>query len=766
MKPTPALTPRFQRLIAALPLVAFASLARPVFAQTPETSRDDEVVTLSPFVVNDQSEEGYYSPQAVSGTRTRTELINLPLNLTVFNENFINDINARDLVDIVSFASGVSGGGTAASDTAGGDTLGFVMRGQGGFLPNRNGFRRLRAVDPVTISRVEILKGPSSVLYGQASPGGSVNYITKRPVQRRIMSSSVQVGSYDFYRATVDVNVPTPDKKLAVRFVGAYEDSQSWIARYHNKQTVLYPSLTLWIRPETTLTVEYEKTMKRQNPQSPLPFHPWLDFDSDHPYQAVDNTWNNRGPHDYFDVTIEVLTAEFVHKLNENFTFRLNYTDEQWDDNVRLNTSSSTVTSIAGGAPSNPPTLPGRTFSRGIRGSYDTYWQGEVLNNFSWHGVEVQNLLGYQLGKEKFVQIYQGIAPPIDNSAIWNLNDRSTWTLTERFDDLGSAGTTGQRFRNTLNSGYFVNQLTALDGRLHTLLGVRYDKIKADNYANANTTNPQQSYADYPGKISPQYGVLYKINPHLAVFGNYSTSIVNLYTTLARNPDGSYFNPKPGSGKGYDVGLKADAFQGKLSGVLSLYSLQEQDIIRFLPSVTIGNETFTPQQQSGVNRSDGVELDLAYRPTKKTQIGFGYAYTYAYVRSDVGTAVTLNGQRVLTREGHQLAYSPNHQFAGNIRQDLGAAGPFSNIYVLANAKWVDERQHTEAWFVKNGVLTAPWTLNSYAVVSAGIGGQFTLGTTKLTASLMVKNLLDEEYLTNRFYYGAPRTVEFTLRANF
>ena len=746
--------------LGVLSLPAQLLLAQGTITTTESAGKTDGgVITLSPFVVNSESESGYYSPQAVSGTRTRTELINLPMNMTVFNENFINDIGARDLVDIVSFASGVSGGGTAASDTAGGDTLGFILRGQGGFVPNRNGFRRLRAVDPVTISHVETLKGPSSLLYGQASPGGSVNYITKRPVQKRIMDTTIQVGSYEFYKASVDVNVPTPDKKLAVRFVGSYEDSQSWIARYHNKQTVLYPSMTWWIRPETTLTVEYESTKRRQNPQSPLPFNQLLNLNDASNYGALDLHWNNRGPHDWFDVTMGVFTAELVHKFNENLTVRANFTDESWEDNVRTNSSNSTLISI------NPPSLPGRAFSRGIRGSWDNYKQVELLNNFEFHNIKVQNLLGYQLGQEKFVQVYSGIAPPVDTSALWKLNDPSTWILTERFDDLGSAVSTGNRFRNTLNAGYFINQLTLLDDKLHTLAGVRLDKIKGDNYANANSAAPQQSYTNIPSKVSPQVGLLYKITPGISAFASYSTSIVNLYTTIARREDGSTFFPVPGTGKGFDYGLKADMMKGKLSGVLSLYELEETDIVRQLPSVTVNGETFSPSDQSGTNSSRGAELDLSARPRKGTQFGFGYAYTYAYVKTD-GTNLIINGVRTLTREQHQLAYSPHHQISFTFRQDLGSVGPLKNLYFTANGRWVDKRQYTEAWFLLNGALTPPWMLNSYATFAAGVGAQFEAFNAKFNASILVKNLFDERYLSNRFYYGEPRTVMFTLRTKF
>lgn len=753
---------RLRWLATGLPLAALSAFGQ---AQSAPAASNDDVVVLSPFEVQSTSEEGYYTPQAVSGTRTRTELINLPMNLTVFNENFIQDIGARDLVDIVSFASGVSGGGTAASDLANGDTLGFILRGQGGFVPNRNGFRRLRVVDPATISRVEILKGPSSVLYGQASPGGSVNYITKRPVQRRIANTSLQVGSYDFYKASVDLNVPTANNTMAFRFVGAYQENDSWMDRVNVEQTTLYPSMTWWIRPETTLTVEFEQTKRNQdNPVTSLPFHNLLDWDVPGAYGAVDEGWNNRHPNDFFDTTMQAFTVEFVHKFNENFTVRANWSDVDWDDNRFTNDAPQGVLSNPDGTPTDPLMLNGRQVNRSARGSFDRYRQIELLNNFEWGAIKVQNLIGYQNGAEKFVQILDTLPPARDNVQ-WNLEDPSTWILSTQTPG-GIRPNTGFHARNRLNSGYFVNQMTFLDGKLHTLAGVRLDKIEADILQNPSGPTPTQVYNEYPSKISPQYGVLYKLTDRVSAFASYSTSIVNLYTTQARYPDGTYFTPVPGSGEGWDAGLKTDMFGGKLSGVVSIYQLHEQDIIRQLAQVTVNGETFTPSLQSGKNSSSGVELDLAYRPTKRTQIGVGYAYTYAYVESDVAASAVVNGVRMLTRENHQLAYSPRHQISGNIRQDLGGFGFFTNTYLLGNGKWVDKRQHTESWFVHNGGLVPPWMLDAHAVVNVGIGAEFNLGDARCNASLMLKNALDERYLSSRSFFGAPRTLEFTVRANF
>src|SRR5690606_12036192 len=115
--------------------------------------------------------------QSVSGTRTRTEVQNLPMNMQVFTDSFIKDIAADDLIDVVTYSAGVSK--NTGQGTFNEDNTNFTLRGHASFLPMRNGFRRLRLVNSDNIDRVEIIKGPASLLYGQLNPGGNINYITK-----------------------------------------------------------------------------------------------------------------------------------------------------------------------------------------------------------------------------------------------------------------------------------------------------------------------------------------------------------------------------------------------------------------------------------------------------------------------------------------------------------------------------------------------------------------------------------------------------------
>jgi iron complex outermembrane receptor protein len=392
--------------------------AASVGAQTaPATSAktNEETVQLAAFTVSAEDDRGYYAPSAISGTRTKTELLNLPMNLNVLTEQFIKDIGATDLVDIVTFTAGLAAAPATSGDTNGGDTTGFSLRGFGTHVPYRNGFRRLRIVDTTNISRVEVIKGPSSVLYGTAFAGGSVNYVTKRPVQnKRITEVALRTGSYDLLRSEIDVNVPVIPNKLSVRFVGALEDADSWSARMHTDLWVLNPVVTYWFRPGSYLTVEYERTKKSINGyRSSLPYHPLLDLQT--AGYLIDDSWNTHAAGDYMDNFMGVFSAELVHRLTPNFTLRANYTDSSWKELTRRNGDSIGLVT-ANGYASSPWQQPVRMSARQLnayssRGSWDSYYQGEVVNNFSVKGVDSQTLFGVQRSIETFRSLFATRSP-------------------------------------------------------------------------------------------------------------------------------------------------------------------------------------------------------------------------------------------------------------------------------------------------------------------------------------------------------------------
>lgn len=754
------------RLKIALTALTTAIAASSVFGQTAPVAKkiSDDLTELSPFTVSAQNDDDYYAPDGVAGTRTRTELINLPLSMTVFTEAFLRDIAARDLIDAVVYASGVSvGTGQATND---GDNTSFTLRGQVSFVPMRNGFRRLRLVGSANIERVEVLKGPSSMLYGQLNPGGTINYITKRPLpQKAVRNFSVEVGSYEFYRSTADVNVPIIPRKLALRLTSAYEDFQAIYPNYHNQTHLLNPSLTWWIRPETTITVEYEQSKRHINGfTATIPFQATIDFET-RP-GAVTRKFNTRAPGDYNDTDMTALTAELVHRFNRNLLLRANVTKSSWYEEVRQNGSNINLT----GASLSLLNRRGIAYTK--RGSDDLWRQFELVNNFSFKGIEVQNIAGYQLEALEFRQVLASTQVTPSPLNQWSIFDPSTWVVTELTEkDTVAASTTGLWATNVTKSYYFTNQLSFWKGRFRTLAGLRSDEFRVFDYNPGSPAAVKTSQAVSPTAKIPQVGVLFKALPSLSFYAMYSESFLPVFSS-GRNPDGSTFNPTPQSGVGVDLGVKFQLLNGRISGNAAVFEVENTDIVRFLPPVTIIgttglSETFNPIEQSGTDRSEGAELDLRLKPTKSTQISLAYGYTDAWVKSDTSARATLPGGVIyFTRTGHWLANAPKQTVSGWIRHELGSFGQVKGLYLMGGGRAVTERAMLEAYNIIGGMPVEPPTLEGYAIYDLGTGARFNIGKNSYNVALNVKNVGDTVYLENRFRFGAPRTFTLSLRGSF
>lgn len=800
MKTTSFLPSRLAPWAAAALLTAATASAQtapaPSAAASTPAKANEETVQLSTFTVSAEDDQGYYAPSAISGTRTKTELLNLPMNLNVLTEQFIKDIGATDLVDIVTFTAGLAAAPATSGDTNGGDTTGFTLRGFGTHVPYRNGFRRLRIVDTTNISRVEVIKGPSSVLYGTAFAGGSVNYVTKRPVQnKRITEVALRLGSYDMFRSEIDVNLPIIPKKLAVRFVGALESSDSWTARMHTDLWVLNPVMTYWFRPDSYITVEYERTKKSINGyRGALPYHPLLDMQTAGFPIGID--WNTHAAGDYMDNFMGVTSAELVHRFSPWLTLRANATMSSWKELTRRNGDSAGLTT-ANAYASSPWQQPVRMTARALnayssRGSWDNYYQGELVNNFSVKGVDSQTLFGVQRSVESFKSLFSTLSPGTTAggraAVTWRLQDPASWIVTEETEAqvLGPNATGLDTLgRSRFDTAYVTNQLSFFSGRLRTMLGYRVDKFKSDGHGPARSVTgapivPVWNQNELPAFKTPQVGLLYKVTDKVSVFGQYSESVVNLFLTQQRREDGTRFMPTPGRGEGYDVGVKAELMENRLSFTASAFQIDNANIIRILAARADPEApglTFSPADQGGIQRSEGFDIDLRVRPAKNTQVIFAYANIDAYVL-EATEFVTISGQPQLTRKGHQLANAPKRTTSLWVRQDLGNFGPLKGAWVAGGFRFVGGRPTSDTYNVINyttfvntttftgGTLAEGWRLQAYTVGDLSFGGRFQVGKVRYGISGALKNITDERYLVQRYHFGAPRTFEMRLSTSF
>ena len=159
---------------------AAPAAARPSMAAEPA---DKEVLVLSPFQVSTDKDYGYLKTNSATATRIGTEIQKVPLNISVISEEFIKDANFKDIQDVLRYQSTSAGDGRMGIIQP---ATGFTPAGNmsmRGFPINsrlRNGLIRYNAYNLDNVERVEIIKGPAAVFFGNAFPGGVINYVTKQ----------------------------------------------------------------------------------------------------------------------------------------------------------------------------------------------------------------------------------------------------------------------------------------------------------------------------------------------------------------------------------------------------------------------------------------------------------------------------------------------------------------------------------------------------------------------------------------------------------
>ena len=198
-------------------------------------------------------------------------LIDTPAAIQIIPRLVIEEQGARRLSDVMRNVSGVQNG-----STRGGRVDIFVMRGfqmgriaRDGFPPAIS-FNDGQRLGLANVERVEVLKGPASVLYGAAEPGGLINVVTKRPEAESRYSFTGKAGSFDFYNADIDLNQPlTKDGKLLARLNASYESADSFRDLFiKSERTHLAPSLR-W-RPTARTTADFDlEYYKVERPYDP-----------------------------------------------------------------------------------------------------------------------------------------------------------------------------------------------------------------------------------------------------------------------------------------------------------------------------------------------------------------------------------------------------------------------------------------------------------------------------------------------------------------
>lgn len=586
------------------------------------------------------------------------------------------------------------------------------------------------------LERIEVVKGPASGLFGQGPLSGIVNLVSKRPQDQAFLDIGASAGSYDLVELRADANGPlTRDGTVTARLAGIYRNQDFFVQSSGQKRIFLAPSLSWKIAPSTTLTLlaRYQKDDIRPwspttaygtalpNPNGPLPIDLSIN-DTAYPAKQKNDYWNVG-----YVVDHRIGSAIVLHQS-------LRYQDfhNGWDNWLFV----TGINAQAVPATATTPAIPAyRRISRAFYGPYEengTYFRVDTnasarfntgpLNHYVLTGVDygsrkADNINLYDTSKPYYLDLYAPVYGTVSNH--------------------NPAVPTSSAGSRTKQLGFYVQDHIKLGEALAVTVGGRWDDASAINL-NGGVPGPKTSARAF----SPRAGATLALNDWSSLYVNYSKS----FTPQFSYRDVNQRVLPPERGVNYEGGVKVARGDGRLTGMLTLFSLTRTNVATadaVLPNVYV---------LTGEQRTRGIEAEGAWRPARGIDLTAAYTYLDAKVTAD-------NRLRV----GSRLGRVPRHivdLWARYTIQD----GPLAKLGAGAGVHHESNRVASTASAVPGA--TEPFYLDGYALVD----GALFYGFGDWSAQANVRNIFNARYFPTasltRTTPGEPRTVQVALQRHF
>jgi iron complex outermembrane receptor protein len=736
-------------------------------------------VRVSPFDVSSALDNGYRASNSVSGSRFDTPIRDLPFAIQAFTEAFIKDQKPVNIFDVARYSPGV----TYRSNDFNEGNANMAIRGfavgntPGSVQILRDGFHGPSIFDMTNIARVEVVKGPASFLYGQVAPGGIVNIITKNPQSRFAADADVTYGSYGQYRVAADVTGPAT-QTVFYRVDASYDQDMRYWDAYDGHSRNISPSLLWQPHERVSVSLKYEYFRKEETPQ--LMLKPGRNTQNgvvpsaaDPNWSGVDvpglpDTWNSMSYADFRRSDTDGLSAWGDFKLDEQWNLRTGYSHQDYKIDALFSGNL--------GMANNTTLMQGRRVRRQMYANLDDTYEAQAVGKYADEHTSLRLLFGVQYVERKFDnQAGQaandpalGSNPTASPLPLWDLGDPSTWNRSGTFPLAAlTANQTNQRTVYADRAVYGGGTFGLLDERVLVLAGLRRTETESQltNYLTGTTGN---KLAD--SMVTPQYGVLYKYTPAVALFASYAESFVP-GTSMLNHPDGTTSPAAPTKGQGYDVGVKAELFDGRVSGTLTFFDIRNQNIVNDLAVTDSSGNVTIYNVQSGEQRSRGVELDTSAALTDNWQLYFSYSYMDARITEFSGNDAVILAQDPATLDAAgQRNYKDVRRFHNAPLQM--SAPHLANLwmrYDFAQEGWQGVYAGGGINYVYDQTLlpdTPVEAHQTYALINALAGYSWHWRDHKMSVELMGKNLADEHYRPSQSSRSRPREFLLTLKAGF
>ncbi len=729
--------------------------------------RQEPAVELDRFDVRVEKEHHFSLPLdsvATSASRLGLSSREMPASVSIVTQEMMQLRGLRTAVEAVEAAVGMTGG------TQFGSIPTYSTRGFGGNNVSilRDGIRQnsasqsSRTIDSFAIDRIEILKGPEGLMYGEGAIGGAVNYISKAPSESFRGEALASIDGWGSTRVGIGAGgplAPTLGSRsrargvpaLLYRFDYSHNDARGYAAGNAQRYDAAALALTWRISPIFALT--WFSTGLADDTAS--------FYGTPVIYDAVLNTTiSQAGPE------IRVFNATTDRMINPRIDPTTRRTNYNIQDN--LATSENTLNRVRADATLSPQLelrlemygatqlLRWRNVESGIwnpvtrlvtRGSFAMIYRDDVLLgsrlDVTWKNSLAgrRNRLAFGTSVERNDQI-RGGAPGNINTAITSVS------LHQPDVGFGPVARLTKTSRIVVATRAFhVQDSLDLTTTLKAIAGLRYDHIalQRDTLTNS-TTVPSTPFGTFRKGYRPftgRLGAVWTVTPQLNVYAAASRAAEPVSQLVSLNSTQADFSLQ--RGRQYEVGAKGSWLRGRVDATMAVFDLRKEDLLTSTLDPVTGLRL---SQQVGAQTSRGAELALAVSPPAGWRIEANGAFTNARFvdfNENLGTSI-------ISRDGNRPANVP--RWVGN----LFVAKRFSNGTTLSGGpRYVSDRFGN----THNSVIADSYTTLDAAVAWTWRRWHFTV---------RGRNLLDEIYEpvagTTMRRLADPRSAEFSTRVAF
>lgn len=717
MNPKPSTRPLFKQSTLAL-AVAGCLLSPHLYAQQDDVEELDaiEVSADAPAASGTAPVDGYAADSTVTGTKTATAITETPQSISTVTADQIEDQNAANLGEVLRYTAGARG------ETFGFEPRTTFLRIRGFDVATSGIFRdslKLSnpdfaagySLEPYGAERIDVLLGPSSVLYGQAGPGGLVNYVSKRPTFDTQREVRVEAGTNELRQGQFDISGAVNDSDtLALRLVGLVRDSESQVDFVDDDRKYLAPSLTWQPTDATRFTVLAHLQYDDTQPSQRYPLQGTLEPNPNG--EIPDSRFTGEPGYDEYERRESALGYEFEHIVNDQVTLRQNVRDYRNDVDDR-------TVYTTGLLPDQ------RTITRS---RFDSFGRIDGLN------LDNQVEIGFGTGGA-------------DHTVLVGLDHHDVDVKSQQFfgaaSDLdifdpqyGAQVPDAPIFKDQegqlKQTGVYLQDQIRVD-RWTLSLGGRYDVARSETLNNLTGTTASRDDEEFSGRA----GVTYRFDNGLAPYVSYMESFL---PTTGTDPLGNPFAPE--TAHQYEIGVKYQPNSRTLV-TLAYFDLTREDYL------TTNPVSFLSEQRGEAN-SKGVELEARTELATGLELIASYAYTDAEITSASNPV----------EEGEPLEYTPEHE-ATLWSKYTFHGGPLHGLGLGAGVRYIGD-SYGAAFNASNETLEVPDVTLVDASVTYDVG-QVSLG-------LHAQNLLDEKYVATAFdssaTYGIRREVTGSVTYRF